>query len=226
MRLSVVIPSYNEAATLDEVIRRVRATGLAGEIIVVDDGSTDGTPALLDRVRSNPLPALTVLRHPRNRGKGAAIRTALAQATGELLLVQDADLEYDPAEYHALLAPFENPAVEAVYGSRNLRRNAKSSYAFYWGGRLLSVIANLLYGARITDEATGYKVVKTDLMRAVGLETEGFDFCAELTAKLLRRGVCIHEVPISYSPRLWHEGKKIRWHHGLTAMWTLIKYRV
>ena len=153
------------------------------------------------------------------------MRTGLAQVSGELVLVQDADLEYDPADYAALLEPFADPAVEVVYGSRNLRRNPRSSFSFYWGGRLLSWVANRLFGSHITDEATGYKVIKTGLLRALDLETDGFEFCPEVTAKLLQRGVKIHEVPISYHPRSWEEGKKIKWSDGLVAIWTLIKYR-
>jgi len=225
MKLSIIIPVYNEQTTLAEIIARVRATGLADEIIVVNDGSTDDSPAILTHLQHNGQPPLRLLRHERNRGKGAAMRTGLAAVTGDLVLVQDADLEYDPADYAALLAPFADPAVQVVYGSRNLRRNPKSSSAFYWGGRLLSWIANWLYGSRITDEATGYKVIKTDLLRDLGLETDGFEFCPEVTAKLLRRGIPIREVPISYTPRSWAEGKKIQWYDGAIAIWTLIKYR-
>jgi glycosyltransferase involved in cell wall biosynthesis len=225
MKLSVIIPVYNEESTLEEIIARVRATGLAYEIIVVDDCSVDNSPAILTRLQHNGQPSLRLLRHERNRGKGAAIRTGLALVTGHLVLVQDADLEYDPADYPALLAPFANPSVRVVYGSRNLQHNPRSTQAFYWGGRLLSWITNWLYGSRITDEATGYKVIQTDLLRSIGLETDGFEFCPEVTAKLLQRGVPIQEVPISYYPRTWAEGKKIQWYDGLTAIWTLTKYR-
>jgi len=225
MKLSIIIPVYNEAGTLEEIINRVRATGLPYEIIVVDDGSSDDSPTLLKKLQNNGTPSLTILRHPRNQGKGAAMRTGLAAVTGDLVLVQDADLEYDPTDYPALLAPFEDPSTEVVYGSRNLQRNPKSSFSFYWGGRLLSWITTWLYGARVTDEATGYKVIKTNLFRDIGLETDGFEFCPEVTAKLLQRGVAIHEVPISYNPRSWEEGKKIRWADGIVAIWTLVKYR-
>lgn len=224
-KLSVIIPVYNEAATLAEIISRVRATGLAGEIVVVDDGSSDPSPLILEKLRNGSQPALQIFRHERNRGKGAAIRTGLAQVTGDLVLVQDADLEYDPADYPVLLAPFADPQVKVVYGSRNLRRNPRSSWSFYWGGRLLSWITNWLYGSRITDEATGYKIIKTDLLRAMNLETDGFEFCPEVTGKLLQQGIPIHEVPISYHPRSWNEGKKIQWYDGLVAIWTLTKYR-
>jgi glycosyltransferase involved in cell wall biosynthesis len=225
MKLSVIIPVYNEAATLEKIIRQVRATGLVDEIIVVDDGSLDNSPAILRQLQDQAQPALVILGHAQNRGKGAAIRTGLAEVSGDLVLVQDADLEYNPADYPALLAPFANPAVEVVYGSRNLQRNPRSSFAFYWGGRLLSWITNWLYGSKITDEATGYKVIKTNLLRSIDLETDGFEFCPELTAKLLKRGVSIQEVPISYNPRSWEEGKKIQWQDGFVAIWTLIKYR-
>lgn len=225
MKLSVIIPVYNEESTLAEIISRVRATGLVDEIIVVDDGSPDNSPAILNCLQDSGCPALQILRHDQNRGKGAAIRTGLAAVTGELVLVQDADLEYDPADYPALLAPFSNPEVKVVYGSRNLRRNSRSSFAFYWGGRLLSLITNLLYGSRITDEATGYKVFCTQLLKEIGLEGNGFEFCPEVTGKILRRKILIHEVPISYYPRTWTEGKKIQWYDGPIAVWNLIKYR-
>lgn len=225
MKLSVIIPVYNEEATLEEIIARVRATNLVHEIIAVDDGSADSSPAILTRLQHSGQPPLRLVRSKQNQGKGAAIRAGLTQVTGDLVLVQDADLEYDPADYPALLAPFANPGVKVVYGSRNRRRNPKSTLAFYWGGRLLSWITNWLYGSRITDEATGYKVIKTNLLRNIGLETDGFEFCPEVTAKLLQRGVTIHEVPISYHPRSWAEGKKIQWYDGLVAIWTLVKYR-
>jgi dolichol-phosphate mannosyltransferase len=225
MKLSIIIPVYNEAATLAEIVERVRNTGLVYEIIVVDDGSTDDSLAILNRLQNSGQPPLTILRHPTNKGKGAAMRTGLEAVTGDFVLVQDADLEYDPADYPALLEPLSDSAVEVVYGSRNLQRNAKSSLAFYWGGRLLSWVTNLLYGSKITDEATGYKVIKADLLHGINLETDGFEFCPEVTGKLLRQGVSIHEVPISYSPRSWNEGKKIRWYDGAIAIWTLIKYR-
>ncbi len=224
-KLSIIIPVYNEEATLEEIIKRVRTTGLVHEIIVVDDGSTDSSSTILSQLQNSAPPSLRILRHERNRGKGAAIQTGLAAVTGRLVLVQDADLEYDPDDYPALLAPFADPAVEVVYGSRNLRRNPRSSFAFYWGGRLLSWITNWLYGTHITDEATCYKMIKTELLRDMGLETDGFEFCPEVTAKLLRRGVPIHEIPVSYNPRSWEEGKKIQWYDGAIAIWTLIKYR-
>ena len=225
MKLSVIIPACNEAHTLEEIVRRVRVTGLVHEILVVDDGSRDGTPEVLARLRNADAPPLQILRHEYNRGKGAAVRTGLAAATGDVVLVQDADLEYDPTDYPGLLAPFTDPAVQAVYGSRNLRSNPQSSFAFYWGGRFLSWTTNLLYGSRLTDEATGYKVVRTGVMQGLGLREDGFEFCPEITGKLIRAGVRIHEVPISYQPRSRAAGKKIRWYHGLSAIVVLMRCR-
>jgi dolichol-phosphate mannosyltransferase len=225
--LTVIVPARDEAATIAELLARVRATGRAHQIVVVDDGSVDATPALLASLATGGAPPLTVLRHERSRGKGAAIRTGLAATTGEVVLIQDADLEYNPADYPGLLAPFADPAIQVVYGSRNLRHgNGRSNLAFYWGGRFLSWLASRLYGGRLTDEATGYKVIRTALLRELALEENGFAFCAELTARLMARRVRIHEVPISYSPRTRREGKKIRWHDGVAAIWTLVRLRL
>lgn len=224
MRLSVLIPAHNEAATLGEVIRRVRATGLAAEMVVVDDGSTDGTARVLDSLPEG-VPPVTRLAHATRCGKGTAVRTGLRAVTGDLVLVQDADLEYDPSEYSALLAPFSDPAVQAVFGSRNLQPNPRSNLAFYWGGRLLSAWANALYGAHLTDITTGYKVVRADVLRSLPLAADGFEFCEELTALLLRRGGRIVEVPIHYAPRSRAAGKKIRARDGAIAFWTLWRLR-
>ena len=230
--VSVIIPARDEARTLPEIVRRIRATALVQEIIVVDDGSRDATPGLLETLRDDaeagdarPAVPLRIARHHRSRGKGAAVRTGLAVAAGDVILIQDADLEYDPADYPRLLAPFADPAVQAVYGSRNLQPNPHSSEAFYWGGRALSWAANAIYGARLTDIATGYKVVRMPLLRALGLRCDGFEFCEEITARLLRRGVKIHEVPIAYRPRARAEGKKIRARDGFVALWTLLRLR-
>jgi dolichol-phosphate mannosyltransferase len=228
VKLSVIIPVYNEAATIAQVVEQVSDVALDGiekEIVIVNDGSTDETATVLDALIARWPNPLKVVHHEQNRGKGAAIRTALDHATGNLVITQDADLEYDPQDYPALLAPFNDPAVQVVYGSRNLRANPRSTWSFYWGGRLLSWIANLLYGSRITDEATGYKVFRTNLLRDLNLESTRFEFCPEATAKILRRGVEIHEVPISYRPRSFAQGKKIDWHDGLEAIWVLLKYR-
>ena len=228
MKLSIIIPVYNEADTVAPLIERVVAVELANvdrEIIVVDDGSTDQTAAVLGQIGAKWPAQMTVVRHEHNRGKGSAIRTALRHVTGDIVITQDADLEYDPEEYPQLLAAFHDPAVQVVYGSRNLRENPRSSWTFYWGGRLVSWVTNLLYGSQLTDEATGYKLMHAELLRSLDLQSDGFDFCPEVTSKLLRRGIRIHEVPISYEPRGLNEGKKIGWRDGLLAIWTLVKYR-
>lgn len=225
MRLSVLMPAYNEAATLPHVVERVMAVPVEKEVIVVDDGSTDSTWQVIQELAARWPNAVRPLRHDRNRGKGAALQTAAGHITGDVVIIQDADLEYDPADYPRLLEPFASPEVQVVYGSRNLGRNPRSSWSFYWGGRLLSWLANLLYGSRITDEATGYKAFRADLFRRLGIQSAGFEFCPEVTAKILRQGISIHEVSISYRPRSRSEGKKISWRDGLIAIWTLVKYR-
>jgi glycosyltransferase involved in cell wall biosynthesis len=231
LKLSVLIPAYNEAATVAAVLERVTRVGVPGTeigIVVVDDGSTDGTA---DRVRAfiatDPAGGRVRLVTQPNGGKGAAIRTGLRQADGDYVLVQDADLEYDPADYARLVTAARDGAASVVYGSRNLHgRNPRSSLMFYWGGRLLSVWANLLYGSRLTDYATCYKLVDRRLMESLGLSCNGFEFCAEITAKVLRRGLAIVEVPVSYAPRSVAEGKKIRARDGLIAAWTFLRIRL
>lgn len=227
-KLSIIIPVYNEAETVARVIERVRAVELEGferEIVVVNDGSTDETGAILERVADRWSSLVTVIHHEENQGKGAAIRTALERVGGDIVITQDADLEYDPKEYPKLLALFEDPAVRVVYGSRNLRKNPRSSWRFYWGGRLLSWVANVLYGSDLTDEATGYKLFRTELLRSLDLQADGFAFCPEVTGKVLRQNIEIHEIPISYEPRSLDEGKKISWRDGLEAVWVLVKHR-
>lgn len=223
MELSIIVPVYNEQATLGEIIRRVLATPFEKEVIIVDDGSTDGTGGILEELQGTE--NVRVLRHETNQGKGVAIITGLKAAQGKFTLIQDADLEYDHNDFAALLAPFEDAKVQVVYGSRNLKKNKRSSAAFYWGGRLLSWVTNLLYGSKITDEPTGYKVFRTSLLKELNLTCTGFEFCPEVTAKILRRNIRIQEVPISYNPRPRNEGKKIQWQDGLEAIWVLVKNR-
>jgi len=225
LKVSVLIPVYNEVSTLARVVERVMAVDMEKEVLIIDDGSTDGTWEVIQELATRWPGVVKPLRHERNRGKGAALRTAIPHITGEVVITQDADLEYDPTDYPRLLAPFASPEVQVVYGSRNLQRNPRSSWTFYWGGRLLSWLVNLLYGARITDEATGYKAFRADLFRSLQWEADGFEFCPEVTAKILRRGIRIHEVPISYRPRSHEEGKKIHWRDGIVAVWTLVRYR-
>ena len=221
--MSVLIPAYNERDTVAEIIDRVLESPIDLEIIVVDDGSTDGTAKILERYRDDS--RVTVETHPRNMGKGAATRTGIALASGDITLVQDADLEYDPGDYEALLAPFDDPGVHVVYGSRRLMPNPKCSTAFLMGGITLTWITNLLYGTRITDEPTCYKAFRTELLKSLPLRCTGFEFCPEVTAMVARRGFRIHEVPIHYYPRSCAEGKKISLKDWFEAVGTLLEYR-
>jgi len=223
VELSIIIPVYNEATTLPECLKRVEAVDLDREIILVDDGSTDGTTDYL-----KALPATDhriVLFHDRNRGKGAAITTALPHASGEYIVIQDGDLEYDPQDLKTLLeeARRNHPIV---YGSRVLGGDPISYLSFYLGGRFLSWLTNRLYGSSITDEPTCYKLFRRDVLLDMNLKARGFNFCPEVTAIALRRGYSIREIPISYLPRSKKEGKKISWRTGLGAIYTLLKYRL
>ena len=227
--LSVLVPVYNEVGTVADILAKVLAVELPKEVIVVDDGSTDGTADVLtDFARAHP--EVRVLRHRANRGKGAAIRTALAHASGDVVVIQDADLEYDPGDFPRLLAPIARGEADVVYGSRVRGRNRMSYLRYYLGGRLVSLCASLLFGYWLTDEPTCYKMFRRDLVVGMELEADGFDFCPEVTAKLLRRRAPAkraryREVPIRYSPRSMAEGKKIRARDGLLALWTLGKLR-
>lgn len=226
MQLSVIIPVFNEEKTLEEIIRKVNSTNLVREIVVVDDGSEDNSTKILEILKQDNCLPLKVLYHDKNKGKGTAIRTGLSVVSSDIVLIQDADLEYDPEEnYVKILEPFHKPETQVVYGSRNLQLNPKSSMRFYWGGVLLSWISNLLYGSSITDESTCYKIFRTKLLKELNLKCNRFEFCPEVTAKVLRRRIKIHEVPITYIPRSRKEGKKIRWYDGVIAIWTLLKYR-
>lgn len=229
MKLSVILPAYNEARTIGRVLDALLSLDLSGlpepvamEIIVVDDASTDGTA---DVVRSRP--GVVLLRHERNRGKGAAIRTGLREATGDVVLVQDADLEYSVADYPAILRPFMERRADVVYGSRFLKRRwPKGMRAANWlANRLLTFVANILYSARITDEATCLKAFRRDLIRSLPLRADGFDFCPEVTALVRLRGTAIHEVPVDYEARTVGEGKKVRWRDGIQALRTLLACR-
>jgi glycosyltransferase involved in cell wall biosynthesis len=224
LKLSVVIPCYNEKNTVAEIVRRVRAVELAHEIIVVDDGSSDGTREVLAQLPSGD--DLKVIYHDRNLGKGAAVRTGFKNATGEVFLIQDADLEYDPREYPILLKPIEEGISKVVYGSRFLGGPRKAM--FFWNmvaNRTLTLITNMLYNSIISDMETCYKVFRAEVIRGIPLRSRRFDFEPEITAKVLKRGYRIYEVPISYNGREWEEGKKITWRDGVIALWTLIRYR-
>jgi glycosyltransferase involved in cell wall biosynthesis len=224
-QLSVVVPVFNEARTLAEIVGRVLAVPLRTEVVIVDDGSTDGTAAVAERLAALE-PRVRVLRAPANRGKGAAVRRGLAAVTGEAVVIQDGDLEYDPRDFVVMLAEMERRGAPVVYGSRRLRyRSASSRSRFYWGGVLVTWVTNLLYGARLTDEPTCYKMWKRELIQSIRLECDGFEFCPEVTAKVLKRGIAIPEVQIRYTPRSVTEGKKIRARDGWRALWTLLRLR-
>ncbi len=220
--LSVIIPAFNEEATIGEAIRRVWAAPLRKEIIVVDDGSTDRTGQIVEELKRD-ITRLSLIVHERNRGKGAAVRTAMSRAKGKAVIIQDADLEYDPTDYLDVVRPILSGEADAVYGSRILGNAPHSSVAFYLGGRLLTLVTNLLYGSSLTDEATCYKAFKRQLLQGLELREDRFGFCPEVTAKMLLRKVRISEVPISYQPRSRAEGKKITWLDGLRAIWVLTK---
>jgi dolichol-phosphate mannosyltransferase len=219
--VSVIVPVYNEVAHVDELLCAIHASPVKKEIIIVDDGSTDGTREKLQRM---PLADdLTVIFHERNCGKGAAIRTALEYARGEYILIQDSDLEYNPQDYAALLQPLKQNQANVVYGVRPDR--PERGLRFFLGAKLLTHLVNLLYGAGIHDEATCYKVFRRSVIAQINLDCRRFEFCPEVTAKLCRIGEKIAEVPISYAPRSAGEGKKIRHSDGWLAIWTLFRYR-
>lgn len=230
MMLSILIPAYGEERTIAEVLRRIskidtETLGFEKEIIVCDDGSTDGTVAEIEKMMAED-ERIKLVQHPANRGKGAAIRTALEVAEGDYCLIQDADLEYEVSDYPALLEAI-SAGAEVVYGSRFLERRWPEGMKFpnFVANRMLAHTANLLYGMHITDEATCFKVFETKLLRSLDLECEGFEFCAEVTAKLGKRKVPIQEVPIQYTARAIEEGKKVQWTDGFEAIWVLLRHK-
>ena len=223
MKLSVIIPAYNEIGTIEKILGRVAAVPLDKEIVVVDDGSTDGTRQLLAGLN---LPGLRVFFHEKNQGKGGAVVTGFAQAQGDILLIQDADLEYDPEDYPALVEPILSGRAQVVYGSRLLKKdNPRGSWSFYLGGLVVTLATNLIYQTWLTDEPTCYKVFTRQVIQDLTIEGKGFDWEPEITAKILRKGIKIVEVPIAYHPRPLEEGKKIRPWDGLEALWTLLRWR-
>ena len=222
--LSVIVPVYNERVTVAEVIRRIRAVEVpvAVEVIVVDDGSSDGTDKVLTALGDS---TVRVLSHPTNKGKGAAIRTGMAAARGDLLLIQDADLEYDPKDWPRLLEPILSGKARVVYGSRFTGERMNMLPLHWIGNRFLSLVTNVLYSSTMSDMETCYKLFDRRVLEGITIQSDKFDFEPEITAKVLRRGVRIYEVPISYAGRELHEGKKITWRDGFGALKALIKYR-
>lgn len=224
--LSVLIPVFNERATVEELIRRVRRVPIDKELIIVDDGSTDGTREILERIERDD-PSITLIQLPNNQGKGAAVRRAIERATGRITIIQDADLEYYPDDYLALIEPIAQRRSKVVYGSRP--RHPDNEYpldVFRVGSFVLTMLTNVLYLCWLTDEPTCYKVFDTDLLKSIPLKCRGFEFCPEITAKVRKRGEKIVEVPIRYDKRSVEEGKKINWKDGVYGIWTLLKHRL
>lgn len=225
-KLSIIVPAYNEHSTIGAILKKIKNIPLRSvekEIVIVDDASTDGTSAFLKRIKDS---SIKVLHHGKNMGKGAAIRTGLNHATGDIILIQDADLEYDPNDYPKLIEPILKDKADVVYGSRILGQKAiYSKFAYYVAGRSLTMLANLLYGINITDEPCGYKVFKANVIKNMPLKCRRFEFCPEITARISKKHIRIFEIPASYMPRSREEGKKIKFKDWLEAVYTLIKYR-
>ena len=228
MKLTVVIPVYNEANTILEILKRVKRVDLKGmekQIIIVDDCSSDGTTEILQKqVNSSQT---KVFYHQKNQGKGAALRTGFKYITGDIVIIQDADLEYDPEEYVFLIEPIKKGVADIVYGSRLSGGRVQRVYMFWHkvGNRLITLIANVLYNNTLTDIETGYKVFRREVLQNLRLKSNDFCIEPEITARVFKKGYRVYEVPISYYGRTYKEGKKITWKHGFGAIWTLIKYR-
>lgn len=225
MKISIVIPVYNEAATIVQIYDRVRQVALEKEIIIVDDGSQDGTR---DQLRRIDEPGTKIILHEKNRGKGAALRTGFRAVTGDVVIVQDADLEYDPQDYHKLLKPIVEGKADVVYGSRFVGGD-QHRVLFFWhmvGNRLLTLLSNMLTNLNLTDMETCYKVFRSDVLRQVEVEEDRFGFEPEITAKVAKLDIRIYEVGISYAGRNYHEGKKIGWRDGVSALRCILKYNL
>ncbi len=218
------MPVYNEIKTLKDIIIKIKQVPLNKELIIIDDGSQDGSRDYLKSMNREEW--IKVVFHEQNQGKGAAIHTGIQNVTGDIITIQDADLEYDPNDFVKLIKPIVDRESQVVYGSRLLNRsNEKSYYRYYIGGRLITLLANLLYGQNLTDEPTCYKVFDAKLLQSIPLNSRRFGFCPEVTAKVSKRKIKIRELPIRYYPRKMKEGKKIRWHDGIEAIWILFKHR-
>ena len=220
--LSVVMPVYNERTTIEAIVRRVLALTLRLELIVVDDGSSDGSSEILDTLQREL--KFTLLRQA-NAGKGSALRRGFAAVTGDIVVIQDADLEYSPEEYPQLLDLIVKDKADVVYGSRFLGRHRAFMFSHYLGNRLLTLATNILYNTMLTDMETCYKVMRVDVLRAMTLKSDGFGIEPEITAKVFKRGCRVYEIPITYDGRGYQDGKKITWRDGLVALWVLLKYR-
>lgn len=220
--LSVVMPVYNERTTIDEIVRRVLAVPLRIELVVVDDGSKDGTSEILDRLQREL--AFTLL-HQENAGKGAAIRRGFAAVTGDIVVIQDGDLEYSPEEFPQLIELIVQGQADVVYGSRFLGRHRAFMFAHYVGNKFVTFATNVLYNTMLTDMETCYKAMRVEVVRSMALKSNGFGIEPELTAKIFKRGYRVYEVPITYAGRGYEQGKKITWRAGFTALWVLLKYR-
>ena len=224
MEVTVIIPAYNEQKTIREIIKRVKATGLVHEILVVDDGSTDGTREILQELQDQG--EVRAIFHQKNGGKGAALRTGIQNATREVIIIQDADLEYNPREYPALLQPIEDDIADVVYGSRFLGQARRP--ILFWNmvaNKILTFVTNILYNNILSDMETGYKVFKRELVKEIPLHAHRFEYEPEFTAKILKRKFRLYEVPIAFYPRDYSEGKKIKMWDAFEALWALIKYR-
>ena len=224
MNLSVIIPVFNEVQNIREILKRVQATGLPWEILILDDGSTDGTRDILKELDGTD--NIRVVLHEKNQGKGAAVRTGFGEAKGDVFLIQDADLEYDPRDYPAILKPIEEGNADVVYGSRFLGAPRRSTMFWHMiANKLLTLATNILYNNILTDMETGYKVFKREVLDGITIHSNSFNFEPEFTAKILKKKVRIYEVPISFNPRDYSDGKKIKLHDAFEAIWALLKYR-
>jgi len=231
MKLSVVIPAYNEINTIKEIITKIKSIKIPKEIIIIDDFSQDGTREFLEKLNDSQI---KIFFHKKNYGKSHGVRVGIKESKGDIIIIQDADLEYDPQDYYKLVRPIEQGKAKIVYGTRFPKKKGHPSLVypyqslsnlFYIANKILTTLANILYNANITDEPTCYKVFDAKVLKSINLKSERFEFCPEVTAKVRKKGYKIYEVPISYNSRTVDEGKKINWKDGIEAIWTLIKYK-